>query len=165
MIDFVTIEATLNRLETEYNNSSADPQLPLFYSKLSVIEFCGWIEDSVDELLHNFIDAHILEPRNQTLIKRHIKSNHSFSYEDKMFPLISSVLGIDSWENILDSFPPADFVKFVAVLGNFSQHRNNLAHTHTVGTTPSYLAPSRVLGAYYDMKVGLQYLEREIQGL
>ena len=165
MLDFTTIENTLNRLDREYNASITDSQLTLFYAKLSVIEFCGWIEDSIDELLHNYINAHILEAQNKTLIKRHIKKNNSFSYEDKIFPLISSVLGINIWENILDTFPSADFAHFTSILTSYSPARNEVAHTYTKGMTPHYLAPSRVLGDYTNFKPAMQYLEREISHL
>ena len=51
MVNYTDIEAKLQRLDTEYNNSILDSDLPIFYSKLAVIEFSGWMEDSVDSIV------------------------------------------------------------------------------------------------------------------
>lgn len=42
VVNYTDIEAKLLRLDTEYNNSILDPDLPIFFSKLAVIEFSGW---------------------------------------------------------------------------------------------------------------------------
>lgn len=43
MVNYTDIEAKLQRLDTEYNNSILDPDLPIFYSKLVILNSRdGW---------------------------------------------------------------------------------------------------------------------------
>ncbi len=39
---------TLNRLDRLYNESRTDDK-KIFYSKLALIELCGWIEETMDD--------------------------------------------------------------------------------------------------------------------
>ena len=71
MVNYTDIEAKLQRLDTEYNNRILDPDLPIFFSKLAVIEFSGWMEDSVDSILYDYIDNHIVD----STVKENIKKN------------------------------------------------------------------------------------------
>lgn len=69
MVNYTDIEAKLQRLDTEYNNRILDPDLPIFFSKLAVIEFSGWMEDSVDSILYDYIDNHIVDSLLSTKIR------------------------------------------------------------------------------------------------
>lgn len=113
MVNYTDIEAKLQRLDTEYNNSILDPDLPIFYSKLAVIEFSGWIEDSVDSIVYDYIDNHIVDPIVKQNIKKNIKGNYGFNYYSNLFKVFTSVLGVDTWENIEDKLKPQNLVDLV----------------------------------------------------
>lgn len=85
VVNYTDIEAKLQRLDTEYNNSILDPDLPIFYSKLAVIEFSGWIEDSVDSIVYDYIDNHIVDPIVKQNIKKNIQGNFGFNYYSNLF--------------------------------------------------------------------------------
>ena len=55
MVDYTTIRTILQKIEGEYNNYmvSSDVHMPQLLSKLATMEFSGWIEVSIDEILHN----------------------------------------------------------------------------------------------------------------
>ena len=110
MVNYTDIEAKLQRLDTEYNNSILDPDLPIFYSKLAVIEFSGRIEDSVDSIVYDYIDNHIVDPIVKQNIKKNIKGNFGFNYYSNLFKVFTSVLGVDTWENIEDKLKPQNLV-------------------------------------------------------
>lgn len=46
------IRNTLDSLDSKYNSAltSSDPNEPVFYSKMAVLEYCGWIEEALDKI-------------------------------------------------------------------------------------------------------------------
>lgn len=129
MVNYTDIEAKLQRLDIEYNNSILDPDLPIFYSKLAVIEFSGWIEDSVDSIVYDYIDNHIVDPIVKQNIKKNIKGNFGFNYYSNLFKVFTSVLGVDTWENIEDKLKPQKLVDLVNITSTFTGIRNKAAHS------------------------------------
>lgn len=165
MIDYISIKDTLNKLEPEYN-ASIDIQLTILYSKLAVLEFCGWIETNVDDMLFSYIDSHVCTNDCSKKIKAIIKKNHGFSYENNLFPMLCSTLGINNLENIIDKIPIGDFQNFQSITDVYSIERNKAAHTDTpVGTTKRYNAPSRVLSDYKLIIPAIKIIESEVANL
>ena len=103
MVDYTTIHNTLSLLDSEYGRA-VGMDLPLLFSKLAVIEFCGWIEESFDRLCKDYVSSWIVDSQNKTKIESIIKKNHGFHYDSNVFPLMCSVFGINNWENIIDGF-------------------------------------------------------------
>ena len=166
MIDYDGIEATLNRLKAEYDLQNVDDQMPILFSKLAIIEFCGWIEESIDDVLYEYINMKILDPNCIRLIKVNIKKNNGFNYENNIFKLFSMVVGMNNWENIIDALPPIDMQNFETILSQYSTYRNKAAHTHTpIGTTRTYDSPSMVLNNYRKIKNALQFIENQMRVL
>ena len=165
MIDYTTINITLTLLDAQYMGT-VDVNMQTLYSKLAVLEFCGWLEVSFDTLWHDYVDRNLAVPDNVTRIKKIIKKNYGFAYNDNIYPLMCSVLGVNNWENILDAFPTADFANMNAVLNSYISIRNSAAHTNTTpGVTPSFMAPSSVMYDYNKVKPAFQYLERSFNAL
>lgn len=121
MVNYTDIEAKLHRLDTEYNNSILDPDLPIFYSKLAVIEFSGWMEDSVDSIVYDYIDNHIVDPIVKQNIKKNVQGNFGFNYYSNLFKVFTSVLGVDTWENIEDKLKPQNLANLVNVTSTFTR--------------------------------------------
>ncbi len=166
MVNYIGIENTLKRLDVEYNIQMSDPQMPILISKLAVIELCGWIEESYDDILYGYINRRILDPKCIRIVNDIIKNNYGFSYEKHTFKIFSTVIGVNNWENAIDKIPLADFSQFQAILQNYSTIRNSAAHTHSpVGTTRSFDSPSLVLSNFYKIKNAVFVLENEINTL
>ncbi|WP_071145648.1 hypothetical protein [Bacteroides ihuae] len=166
MIDYTNIESTLRKLDFEYSEQISDPQMPILFSKLAVIEFCGWIEESFDDVLYQYIDNHINGTNYQRLIRTSINKNHGFDYENQTFKLFSIVIGIKNWENILDRLPVLALTNFQTILRDYSQIRNRAAHTYTlIGTTRTFDTPSVVLSNFNKIKNPISIIETEIQSL
>lgn len=166
MVDYNGIENTLKRLDMEYNAQMSDPQMPILFSKLAVLELCGWIEESFDELLLEYINTHIFDTNCKRIIKKIIHDNYGFQYEKHLFKICSAVVGVNNWENIIDQLSLSDFSIFQTILNNYSQGRNRAAHTHTpIGTTKSYDAPSLVLSNFRKIKKSVNVIENEIKRL
>ena len=102
MVNYVDIENTLIHLDTSYLSSMSDPLLPILLSKTALIEFSGWIEQSMDQILYEYLDSHICETRIVQYIKGLINKNYGFKYEDNILKILSLTIGAYHLENLLD---------------------------------------------------------------
>lgn len=165
MINYTDIANTLNRLEREFTSCS-DIQMSVLYSKLAVLELCGWIEQSVDTILYEYIDNNILDLDCKKRIKNIIKKNYGFHYDNNLFPLFCSVLGINNLENIIDTLPSVNFQNLKILTDVYTKERNKAAHTDTpLGTTRTYKAPSQVINDFNLIKPAIQIIGAEIKKL
>ena len=57
MIHSTRIKRTLAFLDTEYNKSLllSDQEIPILYAKMAILEYCGWLELSFDEIARNCV--------------------------------------------------------------------------------------------------------------
>lgn len=168
VVDSAQINSNLRRLDTEYNRTiEEDPELPLFYSKLAVIEFGGWLEESFDEILLNYIDSHIVNSNCHSIIAKLIRRNYGFKFEDNIYKIFSIVIGANNWENIIDVLQQgANFSNLESILNQYSESRNKMAHTYSKNMmTPHYKAPSQVISDFNKILPAIQEIEEEVQRL
>lgn len=156
------IENTLIHLDTSYLSSMYDPLLPILLSKTALIEFSGWIEQSMDQILYEYLDSHICETRTVQYVKGQIKKNYGFKYEENILKILSLTIGAYHLENVLDKI---DVSILQAILDKYASNRNKVAHTHTIGTTLTYDAASVVLNDFRHIKTIIATMESEIQSL
>jgi len=60
MITDSEISDTLVLLKDHYDAEFGVKKMPELYSKIALLELCGWIEDSMDEIVDNFTGWRIL---------------------------------------------------------------------------------------------------------
>lgn len=140
----------------------SDPLLPILLSKTALIEFSGWIEQSIDHILYEYLDSHVCEKTIVKYIKEQINKNYGFKYKENVLKILSITIGARHLENILDKI---DISVFQTLLNQYSSNRNKAAHTHTAGTTLTYDAPSVILNDFKRIKPLITIIEREIQSL
>lgn len=162
VVDYISIENTLLRLDTEYNASIADPDMPIFFSKLAVIELSGWLEDSVDDILYEYIGQHLLDSDVIDPVKDIIQKNYGFKYSSNILKICLSVLGANNWENIVDKLKPVEYQNLKTITGSLTNSRNKAAHTSSV-VTRTFNAPSSTLADFRKLKPSIQIIEREVK--
>ena len=162
MVNYVDIENTLNYLDSTYLASMSDPLLPILLSKTAFIEFSGWIEQSMDQILYDYLDSHICETYIIKYIKDQIKKNYGFKYENNILRILSITIGAYNLENVFDKI---NINLLKTLLDKYSNKRNNAAHTHTLGTTTTYDAPSVILNDFKCVKPIITAIEHEVQSL
>ena len=162
MVNYVDIENTLNYLDSTYLASMSDPLLPILLSKTALIEFSGWIEQSMDQILYDYLDSHICETYIIKYIKDQIKKNYGFKYENNILRILSITIGAYNLENVLNKI---NIKLLKTLLDKYSNKRNNAAHTHTLGTTTTYDAPSVILNDFKCVKPIITAIEHEVQSL
>lgn len=162
VVDYIKIERTLKTLDSKYSESMTDMDLPILFSKMSIIEFSGWIEQSMDQILNEYLNTHIVEGYITKYIQQQIKNNHGFHYKNNILKILSMTIGAYNLENILDKIDPT---LFRTILNKYSKERNAVAHTHIAGITPSIITPSITLQDFKNIKPIITTIEKEINSL
>jgi hypothetical protein len=160
------IEDLLNELVNLYDSTS-DSNHKIYYSKLSLIELCGWIELCIDEITKNYIDLKLSKTTNINLAKKQFVDNtFGFEYDKNLRPILIKLIGIvnvEPLEDLLDH--NGDFTLLKSQLNSLISLRNPAAHTSIAGVTHTYQAPSTMLiylNSIYDklakLEIGLNLI-------
>lgn len=157
---------TLDDLESKYQASlaSSNPNEPTYYAKLGLLEYCGWLEESLDDIVRRSVKGEIKTmPFRQMLEGSIIFNTHGFRYKDDFRPMLCRAVGVSRTERIqrfLDSNGNLSILEteLLAVL----QDRNDAAHTWIEGTTKTYPAPSTTRGRLLIVYPILVSLYREV---
>ena len=71
----------LTTLDRKYRNSTTTKE-SLFYSKLAVLELCGWIEESMDDIVLRCARRHLKDQANIDYVHEDIvKRTYGFDYQ------------------------------------------------------------------------------------
>ena len=160
MVSKTTIARNLRELDSRYKRKSRNPRDPLYYSKLSLIELCGWIEGTMDLILNNCARKHLSDPGNVKYMDEIIKRTSGFSYENHFREMLIRAIGIVMVEKLEGAFDPVKFQLLKSSLNTLSEQRNSAAHTHLANVTLSLLAPSAVNAHFIQVYDGLKDIER-----
>ena len=161
MVAYQDIEKTLKQLDSMYLKYTGDPSFLIILSKTALIEFCGWVEQSIDQILNDYLDSHRFEANMHTFIEGQIKKNYGFRYEN-ILKISCITIGAYNLGNVLKKIN-SDQLK--ALLNTYSDKRNRAAHTHIHGTTANYDAPSLILNGFHQIKPIISDIENEIRSL
>lgn len=138
------IVKTIKQLDRMYN-ASTTPEAT-YYSKLAIIELCGWIELSMDNIAEYFANKKLrTQPFKESFAA--IKANNfGFEYKKNFRKMLSQTIGLHNMEIIETSInSTGDIDKLHATLNSLKILRNDAAHTF-IGATTTYQAPSATLG-------------------
>jgi len=134
-------------IEAEYIKN-LPPPYDVLYSKLAVMEFCGWIEQTFDDILKNYINNKLQLQTNKNYIEKEIiRRNSNFNYDNNFRKMLLNIIGIKNLEKFeYDLENKGALVsQLVPILGRYATERNDAAHTCTPRTTKTYQTPSVVL--------------------
>ncbi|MEW8251009.1 MAG: hypothetical protein AB2740_12265 [Candidatus Thiodiazotropha sp.] len=146
-----------------YRNASSSKEA-LFYSKLALLELCGWIEESMDDLILRYANQKLKEAANKRYVeKRVVKPTHGFDYEDHFRKMLIQLIGIINVEKLEKKVDATKKDALTRNLSNLSQARNPEAHTHLKGVTWSINAPSVTLSQFPAVYDGLKEYERVVR--
>lgn len=155
---------TLNWLDQLYNDPTADDQKTSSYSKLALIELCGWIEETMDDIVLRCAKRCLKSEANQKFIKDEIiKPNSKFQYEAfrKMLMIVIGLATLEKIEEKLEKTGKISALK--GDLGNLNKSRNQAAHTHTKDTLTTYDAPSKTKYNFERIYAWLTELDEQLQ--
>lgn len=164
MVDYTTIEQTLNELNTQYNESS-DLKMQILISKFALLEFCGWIEVAIDDILLEYLVAKVSNVDIQESAKKRIENNWGFHFGSNIEPLFCHIIGVVNWQKVIDDLDRINKKEvFVSTLNNFTKKRGSAAHTNTQ-VTQNYDAPSTIKNNFNNIVVAIKQIQETISSL
>jgi len=126
------------------------------YAKLALLELCGWIEETQDQIIMDYLALKSIE---QTVIdkfkKEVIDRNYGFKYKDNFRKMLIQTVGLISLKEIESELETntnnnITLSEVKSLLGNIEKKRNDAAHTHLTGTTSQDDSPSTGTTSQYD---------------
>ena len=164
MITRSYILKNLNMLDVEYRRTDSAKK-SLFYSKLAILELCGWIEESMDDVILRCARRHLKDQDNFKFVQTEIvRRTYGFDYQQNFRRMLIQLLGIINVERIERAVDQDKQARLVATLDALKQVRNQEAHTHLKGITRSINAPSVTLGQFPILYDGLIEFDTTLKG-
>lgn len=165
MIGKTSILQNLKTLDSLYRNAPSIKKT-LFYSKLAILELCGWIEESMDDIVRRCANRHLRSRQNRSFVKSTIiKRVHGFDYHNHFRAMLMQVIGLITLEKVEKKLDQRKLQVMQASLDTLKEHRNAEAHTHLKGTTRRLDAPSVTISRFSDVYNGLKTFEDELKRL
>jgi hypothetical protein len=165
MIARTYMEENLRKLHRLYIGSRSRKE-SLFYSKLAILELCGWIEESMDDVILRCSVRCLVELENRKYAtKTIVKRTHGFDYEPHFREMMIRLFGLVLVERLERAVDPAKDARMRATLTALYTVRNAEAHTHLKGVTRTINAPSVTMVQFRDVYEGLCEYDRTIRRL
>lgn len=159
------IEGTLTRINRLYL-ASADVRLGLYFSKLAMLELCGWIEITMDDMVRSLSKRMVRNVGNRNYYeKEFIKRTHGFEYEYHFRRMLIGLVGLHGVEEIERKVNSAVFQPMCAALNTLKPDRDKHAHEYIKGTTLRLDAPSIIITRYKVVHAGLVNVEQVLKSL
>ena len=162
MVTKGSISKNLNRLERLYDKSKS-PKEGLFYSKLAMLEFCGRIEESMDDIISRCATKHLRKESNKREVAEIIRMTYGFEYRKHFRRMLIMLLGIIDIEKLERRVDQVKFQRFKSTLGSLKRPRDVQAHTHLRGAMVTLDAPSATKKKFMVVYEGLKEIEVEIK--
>ena len=164
MVNKTTIEKNLKHIDNLYNKHIGDKEA-VYYCKLAILEICGWIEETMDDIVRSCANKHLKDPSSITIIEEIIQNTHSFKYRDNFRNMLKQLIGLINLENLENMFDGTKFPVMESSLGALKQSRDDLAHTYIKGTTTTINAPSFSINHFKYVYQGLKDIEKCLRAI
>lgn len=160
MVSRYYIRRNLKSLNQKYIRAKTLAE-PLYFSKLAIIELCGWIETSLDEIYFSSLPHFVEEQRYIGKVEGRIKDTYGFNENKHLKPLLNILVGYHGVEKLEKSCNPNILGALYRNLNELTIMRNNLAHTYIKGFTTTIESPQLILGRLEQVADGLDHLEEK----
>lgn len=157
MIAKTYILQNLSTIERLYAKSRPQRET-LMFSKLAILELCGWIEESMDSIINVTLLKKLREERNKKCLRGHIKRQSGFDYKDNFRKMLIEAVGLIRVEKLERQINQTKFTKMCAALDTLKTRRNDEAHTY-LRITRMLDAPSVTRSHFQDVYDGLKSIE------
>lgn len=153
----------ISQLETLYAKSTSGKR-PLYYSKLAIIELCGWIEESMDDIIKRCAVRKLSALSNRTYVNDVIvKKTYGFDYDQHFRTMLGRLIGLVNVEKLENRINQTTLLQFKATLGNLKVMRDAEAHTHLKSVTRIIDSPSLTKRNFHVIYGGLKEFEIQMR--
>lgn len=158
------IKSTLEELNQLYNSASSQKKA-IYFSKLAVLELCGWIEEVFDDIIIRHSKRNLRLPVNKLYTQeRIVNPNYGFDYKKNIRPMFIGLIGLIQMEKLEKELEKTGKITLLkSYLGSLRVTRNKAAHTHLRGVTVTYNAPSQTLGDFHRICTILEIIDSELR--
>ncbi|WOD43475.1 hypothetical protein [Hwangdonia lutea] len=138
------IKTLLRELDSYYN---AEPHpRSTHYSKLALMELCGWIEESLDKIARRCVKNKILTTQYEDIMDSIVKNNYGFNYKRNFRKMMLQTIGVVKMEKLETQLNNTGKIGLLnATLDNLTIERNKAAHSTNAGVMLTFQAPSITL--------------------
>lgn len=141
---------TLDNIEAKYNIALTSPNSTAkdvtFYSKLAILEYCGWIEEMMDIIAYRSIKNQIVTQTFSDMSNTIIKKTWGFEYKKHFRKMLIQLIGTLKYQHIEIKLVHQNTLDvFIGELDYLTELRNKAAHTWTSGVTNQFPAPSLLI--------------------
>ncbi len=135
-------------LDDKFNEtlSTSKPEDAIYFSKLSILEYCGWIEEAFDLIIKRSVKGKL-----KTLVFRQMLDNsvigktYGFQYKQHFRPMLSKAVGLENAEIIEKHLIDEGKLEIlISEMESIKEYRNIAAHTWINGITRTYPTPSYI---------------------
>jgi hypothetical protein len=164
VISNTEIANSINDLDQLYNSNS---EQAIYFSKLALLEFCGWLEMSMDCIISDCSKTKLTEQTNKDHIEKAVVGKtYGFHYNQHFRPMLMKMVGLIKLEQIESPLIASGELSILdSQLGSLYQTRKRAAHTHINGATVTYEAPSKIKQYLTTLYPILQKYEAALQAI
>jgi len=164
VIDAADITNTIDELEQLYNSNPAQSN---YFSKLALLELCGWLELSMDCIITDCSVVRLTVQSNKDHIENTVVGRtYGFHYDQHFRPMLMKLVGLIKLEQIERVLITSGELSILeSQLGSLYQIRKRAAHTNINGVTLTYEAPSVIKRYLVTLYPILQKFETALQGV
>jgi len=162
MVNKTIIQQNLKRIDKLYNKHIGGIEAD-YYSKLALLEVCGWIEETMDDIVRSCARKHLKKQNSFDSIEKVIENTHSFKYQSNFQNMLRQLVGLINLEKLENNYNSIKFQLLASSLGTLKQYRDEHAHTYIKGQTNTFYAPSFTISHFYKVYDGLKDIERCIR--
>lgn len=161
MVTRYYITRNLRSLKRKYDRSKTQAE-PLYYSKLAIIELCGWIETSLDEIFEANAPKFANERRYSNNFAARLKKTYGFHEVSHLQPLIVALVGYNGLEKLEASCDRRLMGGLHRNLNELTEMRNRLAHTYIKGFGVTIESPQLILRRLENVANGLDHFTEQL---
>ena len=155
------ILSNIKKLDRLYNSSPTIEAT--YYSKLAIIELCGWIGLTMDNIVEHFAKKHIKTQSFKDSFNSLKKNNYGFDYKRNFRKMLSQTVGLHNMEKLETKINATGNINILdATLDNLKNLRDDAAHTY-IDTTKTYQAPSMTKSQLEQIYPILKVFSKEIK--
>ena len=164
MISKTYIQTNLQNLDAAYQRAGGN-KLSYYLSKLAILELCGWIEMSMDDVIQRHCNRQLSEAANRKYVENDIiKRNYGFDYQYNFRAMLIRLVGLVQVEQIEAQTNAVTHALFETNLTSLKTLRNGLAHTYTK-TLGQIDAPQITRARFQPLYDGLHAYDQQLRAL
>jgi hypothetical protein len=165
MIAKGTIETTIDQLDLLFNKATTNKQTAL-YSKMAILEVCGWIETAMDIIATKAMAKHLHEIKNQEAIKTIIRNTYGFDYNGNFRKMIIKIIGYSGIEKIESKLDKTKFSNLLSELKVLKESRDAHAHTYLIIRATLHIdSPSKTKARFKSVYEGLIEFDNHLKSI